>query len=118
METTLEYPKQYSQKISFIPIILLVILFAACVYGTHAVIRHGEEAEAVRKCLENNDPLQTWVKPDGRVIYICRLPDGRFGVQVRDGIREITSYIKNKMSRLNQVEAWLHNIRAERIWYP
>lgn len=124
MEATLTSYRSSSMKIPpslVLFTIAMAVLFASyCVYNAHAVARHGSDAEAVRKCLQDNDPYQTWVKPDGRVIHLCHLPDGRWGVQIRDssGIHEITSLIKNKMSKLSQVEQWLHNMGAERILYP
>jgi putative hemolysin len=101
---------------------MLVVLFAVITYGAHAVTKHGTDADAVRECMENDGPMQVWVKPDGRVMNICKLPDGRFGVMVTDGTREITSFIyragKGCKTILAQVENYLRNMGAQRIYYP
>lgn len=101
---------------------IIVLAASACAYGVHAVEKHGHDAAAVRHCLENNDPLQKWVKmTDGRVFLVCLLEDGRFGVQIRTEFeeREITSYIfrasKGVKVKLCQLEQYLRNVGALRV---
>lgn len=84
----------------------------------HAVVKHGEDANMVRRCMEEKGPVETWVKPDGREINVCKIADGIYVIMVSDGTREITSFIKAKMSRLSQIEQYLRNMGAERIWFP
>lgn len=102
---------------NFYMFLLTALLTLAVIYGVHAVEKHKEEAEQVRICIEKNGYIQRWIKPNGRIVLICRMPDLRFGVQIRDpwDIKEITSFIKNKMSRLSQVEKWLDNQGATRL---
>lgn len=48
----------------------------------HAVQRHGADAEAIRKCLDENGPFQVWRTLDGETFYrLCQLDDGRWGLQ-------------------------------------
>jgi hypothetical protein len=99
------------------PLLLLAALLLAVIYGTHAVARHGTEADAVRECMSSNGPIQRWRYPDNnRIVSVCQLPDGKFGIQVTERLREVTSYIKNRMSRLEQVETYLRNRGAVKYW--
>ena len=133
METTMQMNYRSSHKVpSLLPVLMLtalvvfssvVVYSSVVIYNQHAEIKHGDEALAVRKCLENNDPLQTWVKMlDGRVFKVCLLPTGQFGIQICEGIKECTSFIfresKGLRVKLEQVERYLRNIGAERIYYP
>ena len=64
-------------------ILAAVLLAAASVVAhSHAVSRHGADAEAIRKCLENNGPYQIWRSFDGDTFYhLCQLEDERWGLQ-------------------------------------
>jgi len=77
----------------------LFIVAAIVVVHAHAVIRHGTDAEAVRKCLENKGPHQLWRSNDGITFYrLCELEDGRWGLQaiLKDGNiwHEKTAFIR------------------------
>jgi hypothetical protein len=79
-------------------------------YGTHAIIRHGTIAEEIRRCIEQQGPLQTWQNPlTGRSAMICQLPSGMFGLQICEGEQEVTCVPKEKMSRLEQIYQYLKN---------
>ena len=99
---------------------LLYFLYAAIVsqpavvYGTHAVIRHGTEAEAVREAIQCGQTFGQMFNPANKhSATICQLDDGRYGVQIcaQDGgkLCEITSFLKNKMKTLEQVRNYLQN---------
>lgn len=92
----------------------LMILMATC---AHAVERHGSDAALVSECLDRGGAHSIWLKPDGRQLHICQLPDGRWGISVetRDG-SPITAFIKNKMTRWEQVYRYLINHKAELLW--
>jgi hypothetical protein len=96
-------------------IVPLLILMAVIIYGIHAVEKHGQDAILVRQCMENDGPVQIWVMPDGRVENICRMNDGRWGIMVTDGFHEVTSFIKNKMTRLSQIEQYLRNLGGMKV---
>jgi putative hemolysin len=92
----------------------------AVVEHNHAVVQHGAEAEAVRNCLNQNGPFAVWQKPDGRFLRLCQLPDGHFGAQIckdEGCLHEITAYVKNKMTRIEQLIKYLENMGAKQI-YP
>ena len=132
METTLTYP---SKPMSLKPVLLILVLAGTILisgmlvtqyvltYSAHAVERHGNDAWEVRRCLENNDPLQVWTSmKDSRVFNVCKLPDGRFGIQICDGTKECTSFIyrasKGLKVKLEQVENYLKNAGAIQIKNP
>ena len=86
----------------------------AVVQSEHAVIKHGFSAVDVRQCLDKKGALQIWVNPEtGRRANLCKLDNQTFGLQIvqqRDGIwREVTSFIKDKMTRIDQVMQYLRN---------
>jgi hypothetical protein len=81
----------------------------ACTYGLHAIEKHGEEAALVRSCIEQQGPTETWVNPEtGRSAWLCWTPEG-WGVQIRIGEQEITSFVKNKLHDIDQVRRYLLN---------
>jgi hypothetical protein len=97
--------------------LLLAALLLAVIYGTHAVARHGTEADMVRECMDRNGPIQRWRYEDNnRIISVCQMPDGKFGIMVTERAREVTSYIKNKMRDIRQVEQYLTNRGAVKYW--
>lgn len=98
------------------------LAFAPVKPGQHAVLKHNSDALAVRDCLQQNGALGVWQKADGRIIRLCEVEDGVFGLQVlepdeRGTLHEITAYIKNKMTRIEQVIRYLEqNCGAVKIW--
>lgn len=61
---------------------LLLLAVIVVVVQSHAVKRHGAEAEAIRKCLDNNGHFQIWRALDGETFYrLCQLDDKRWGLQ-------------------------------------
>ena len=77
--------------------------------GAHAVQRHGEDALAVRECLDRQGQIELWFNPaTGRHARVCQLQD-KFGIQIVRADKEITSFIKEKMKRLDQVHTYLVN---------
>jgi hypothetical protein len=115
METTMTYRNvEYHPRRNLVPLMVLAVLMIAVAYGAHALEKHGEDAQAVRQCMENNDPLEMWTKlTDGRVFWVCRLEDGRFGIMITDGNKEVTSFVyrasKGLKVKLSQVEYYLRN---------
>jgi hypothetical protein len=71
-------------------------------YQPHAVEKHGSDALAIRKCLNDKGGAdQIWRSFDKKTFYLwCELPDGRWGFMaiVRDVIDrlwyESTSFVK------------------------
>ncbi len=87
--------------------------------AAHATAKHGTEADAIRRCLENNGPVQQWQKlmPDGslspdRFFLVCQLEEDRYGVQLVERTaegawKEITSYIPKGTGTGAKVMAYL-----------
>ena len=102
-----------------LPLLLaLLVLVAAIIYGTHAIEKHGSQAQAVRDCIANGGTMQLWVNPQtGRQAEVCQLPTGKFGIHVTRYGREVTSFIKNKLTKISQVERYLENVGYKRL-YP
>ena len=71
-------------------------------YQPHAVEKHGSDALAIRKCLNDKGGAdQIWRSLDKKTFYLwCHLPDGRWGFMaiVQDAIDrfwyESTSFVK------------------------
>lgn len=71
-------------------------------YQPHALEKHGSDALAIRKCLNDKGGAdQIWRSFDKKTFYLwCHLPDGRWGFMaiVRDAIDrlwyESTSFVK------------------------
>src|SRR3990172_9143089 len=71
-------------------------------YQPHAVERHGSDALAIRKCLNDKGGAdQIWRSFDKKTFYLwCQLPDGRWGFMaiVQDAIDKLwyesTSFVK------------------------
>ena len=96
-----------------LPLFQLIMLFlavAAVIYGTHAVLRHGQAAEEIRRCIEQNGPLETWSNPlTGRNALICKLPNGLFALQICEDDHEVTCIPQKNHPRLEQVYRYLKN---------
>ena len=102
--------------------LLVCIVLAAVVLGAHAVMRHGDEALAIRKCMDNPGPFQVWLEKDGCVTHnLVKLPTGKVGDQIQikgqDGNQyEVTAYVP-KCGILCKIENWLNETKgARRIW--
>jgi hypothetical protein len=95
-------------------IILAAVLFVALAQS-HGARRHGWNAVDVRSCLNDQGPLQVWENPfNGRRANLCQLDEQTFGLQIiiQDGAgtwNEITAFVKNKLTRLDQVMQYLRN---------
>lgn len=94
---------------------LLVVLLAglalmAITLSDHAVERHGADALLVRQCMNDRPPIETWFHPStGRQASICQIDDGRFGIQIEEAGREVTSFVKEKLRHIDQVRRYLVN---------
>ena len=82
---------------------------------SHGIEKHQDSAVSVRQCMDKNGPLQTWFNPTtNRIAYICQVAPNVFGVQIveqgTDGVmKEITAFVKNKMTRIEQVMKSMEN---------
>jgi Flp pilus assembly pilin Flp len=108
----------YGSMMGLLVAALAVLIVAVLVVGMpqvqpnlHAVLRHGDEALAIRRCLENKGPQQVWKKfGSERFILVCKLDDGRLGIQIVQKVKEkweeITAFIPENGTP-TQVRAYL-----------
>ena len=95
----------------FFWMILICAVVVMVVYGVHAIESHGRAvANTVRTCLTNNGTLEVWYNPStGREARLCQINKGTFGIMIVERGREVTSFIKNKLHRLDQIYRYLEN---------
>lgn len=89
--------------------------------SSHAASKHGQEvADAVRACIQGTGPSQVWQRGLDRFLIVCRMPDGKWGVQVVDRhpnlVKEITAFLKEKFRSIKQLEQYFTNGQASKIW--
>jgi len=109
--------------LAFLALALGMVLASAApsvLYMSHATDRHGFGAQDVRDCLNKNGTLQVWNRADGRHAFICQLGERMYGIQIaqKDGKgiwHEITSFIKEKLRTLADVEEYLTKAGYTRI---
>lgn len=120
MQTTIE-PKR--MPIFWILLVLAVavgvVLMAKINPSAHSIAKHGAAtAYTAARCMDNNvtPPNQKWFylrQKEGekdRWAIVCKLPNGKFGVNIIDNDgKSITSFIKDKMKRIEQVTGYLAN---------
>ena len=97
----------YPKRNPLVPaLVCALIVMAALTYTSHAILQHGTQAEAVRKCLEQRPPLMQLQNPlTGRIAKVCPLRD-HFGIMITEGDREVTSF-PNKSKTLDKVVEYL-----------
>lgn len=88
---------------------------------SHGAAKHGTlAATAIDECFNKNGVWQEWINPsNGRHARICKLDDGKYGIQIIEQIngtwKEITKFVKEKMNSWSQVENYLRNVGYEPI---
>ncbi len=92
----------------------ITALQAVDLASSHAVARHGGSAIVVRNCLNDKGAMQTWFNPTtGRTARVCLIGDTTFGIQILEDVnetmREVTAFIKDKFTRVEQVAQYLKN---------
>ena len=98
-----------SQPRSITPLVVLAFVLLSVAYTSHAILQHGQYAEQVRKCLEQQPPDIIMHNPlTGRDALCVKLPDGKFGVQIVDGEKEVTSF-PNKSTTIEKLAHYLMN---------
>ena len=114
------YPAQSGAGLKFL---MTLALFAGVIAFLspglrHAVQRHGKDAFTVSRCLNEHGAMQIWLnKETGRQAEICQVGPIKFGIRisVNDLQDTITQFIKNKLTRIEQVERYLTNRGYVRI---
>lgn len=100
--------------------ILFIIVFGmlatlGIICCEHATKKHGADAVLVRQCMDQKGPIEIYQKPDGRLVNVCQIADKQFGIMITEGKYEVTSYIKEKMTRLSQVRKYIESMGAKPI---
>lgn len=97
--------------------ILILLILLASISGV-VLKEHAEKhrfANDVRECLNGDSQNYHMFKnPETNRMALCvQLPSGKWGIQIIeevDGVfEEVTSFIKNKMSKIEQVIKYLNN---------
>mgnify|MGYP000392140179 CR=1 FL=1 len=92
----------YSNNIWILLIVLVAFVLLAVValpdiqLGTHAVLRHGNDAVLARQAVMASGGTCCRPCADGRTRCICGLGDGRFAIQILEGGTEITAFIADR----------------------
>jgi hypothetical protein len=115
-----------SNRLSNKTIMILIILLAAAllvavgvqagVAMSHANLKHGSEATLARQCMNGEQHFYLFVNPTtNRYGTVCQI-EGTWGVVITDQAgHEITSFVKNKMTRFDQVITYMRNAGYELI---
>jgi len=132
MENTLSYSQVNRNHINPLPILLLLagVVLAVTVaqplinnilfeieISQHAVDRHGEAALSVYQACDEQGPAEYFHRGT-RVYSVCWVESkARWGVVVEEIIngkkQPITAILKEKLSKLGDVERWLTNTGCE-----
>jgi hypothetical protein len=82
-------------------LIIWALLSIRVIPRDHAVLRHGEDALAIRQSCDENGPEQVWQSrspnQQNKFFQVCLLPDGRRGIRIIECVRgvwqEVTSFV-------------------------
>lgn len=94
-----------SRRITFSFLFLCMLAAASIVpiqTSLHAVARHGDDALAIRACIENKGPAMKFksLKDPFTFYLVCQLDDGRWGLQalIKDAGKyfEKTAFVKGE----------------------
>jgi hypothetical protein len=89
-------------------LILVAFLIALAILSVHAVAKHGSDAVTAAQCADHPE-IRMINLETGRIAMICMTEAG-WGIYIigRDG-GNVTSFIKEKMARLEQVVRYMRN---------
>jgi hypothetical protein len=117
MQATLIYHNPPRISVTVMICLLMVVVGVTM---SHAITKHGDNAIRVSDCMDNQGPIQEWYNAaNNHTIYICQVAPTVFGIDVLAQIEgrweRVTSFIKEKFTRIEQVENYLRNSGATRI---
>jgi len=120
MNTSIPFP-QRCNRINPLPLILLAGIVCAIIYAVamseHALTKHGQSAVVVYQAFDcGKEPTETFHRGN-RIFSVCWVPEkGRWGVVIEELIngkrQPVTAILKEKLSKLADVERWLKNTGA------
>jgi len=111
--TAIAYPQQRANPM---PAILFIAVAACALYivcNQHADLKHGETAVSLAAQCHQEPEMRFFNPTTKRYLDICRI-NGTFGVWVWEkdftgAERNITSFIKEKMTRVDQILQYIRN---------
>lgn len=108
-------------------IALCLVLFAvagvvAVRVAPHALAKHGADAAAIHRCLDEQGPSEIWQsaswRTPGKFFQVCQLDDGRWGFRIIEriqaGWKERTSFVPGDGTR----RALLEHLLAKAFRVP
>ena len=122
MVATDNYNSRRSNPFGTILVLLMVFAIAwsalPVIFGSHAVDKHGDDARAVRRCMMDDGPQMVYQVQDTYYL-ICKLADGRFGLQaVKRGAyklyHELTAFVKGN-GTIDELMAYMQRIGANPV---
>lgn len=96
-------------------VVLLAIVLAIVAALPHADLKHGQEANLGRECRNNPNASLFYNPVSGRTMHVCQTSEGYYGVWIEQAGKEITSFVKNKMKRFDQIAKYAENSGYTRI---
>lgn len=134
-EAKSRYEDGQAQAAALVPIMLLLLLavlvvmalvphappaqinsIAVDLSSSHGEAKHHDAAVMVHTCILKKGVMQEWINlglETDRRARICEIQPGKYGIQVienKDGTwREVTAFIKDKMTSIDQVMRYLSN---------
>lgn len=113
MEMTMNRPMFPVFGIGLFLVIIVLALTGTVVLGSHATERHQEHASSGRECSDNPNSVQFFNPTTNRFALVCLTSEGKWGAfiyeKVDGTIREVTSFVKDKMKTFEQVEKYFKN---------
>lgn len=89
----------------------------------HALENHSLDSLRVECAIKSGKVIQIWRNPHTlRSALVCELISEdtilkRWGIQIREVWgKKVTSFVKNKMKRIEQIEKYLENSNYYKIW--
>jgi hypothetical protein len=108
METTLSYQSPLGSFMKLVLFVCAAFIFISVT--AHAYERHGFAVDAILHCWSKGGSVKVMHNPQtGRDAHICRTDGNKFGVVIQEDNTVITSFVKDKMQRLDQVINYLKN---------
>ncbi len=106
--TTYERTGDFSLKLFFLFLLLIVLAATIGITISHAVLKHGNDAITVRNCIDNGNPTSLYQASKSKFFQICMIDPTTFGIRVikktgGNRYEEVTAYIKNTLKSFDDV---------------
>lgn len=102
-----QFPMKLFSLLAIVAFIVLSIVMLVATDTSHAVLRHGDEAYLGRECIGQGT---VFLNPTtNRKGNVCLTSAGFYGVWISEDGKEVTSFVKNKMKRFEQIKKYMEN---------